>query len=193
MATGDVSGMGNKSLSPVAVLPVRGTTDGNTTELWKTGQTTSYADADDGDLQVGVAWPDPRFTDNGDGTITDNLTGLMWVQDATCLGLVTWQEALIAADRFNDNSALFECENYTAAYTDWRLPNRKEMFSLPDFSQDHPALQTGHPFQQVNINTSYWTSTANAANEERAWWCDLRTGEVGHDYKVNARRMMPVR
>jgi hypothetical protein len=41
----------------------------------KTGQTTAYVAGNDGYLEKGVAWPDPRFTDNGDGTVTDNLTG----------------------------------------------------------------------------------------------------------------------
>ena len=36
----------------------------------------------DGDYQMGVPWPDPRFTDNEDGTVTDNLTGLIWLEDA---------------------------------------------------------------------------------------------------------------
>lgn len=50
----------------------------------RTGQTTSYAPGDDGDLQKGVAWPVPRFTDNEDGTVTDNLTGLIWLTNADC-------------------------------------------------------------------------------------------------------------
>jgi hypothetical protein len=45
----------------------------------KTWQTTSYGTGDDGDLRKGVAWPDPRWTDNGDGTVTDHLTGLIWL------------------------------------------------------------------------------------------------------------------
>jgi hypothetical protein len=48
----------------------------------KTGQTTSYATGDEGGLQKGVSWPSPRFTDNGDGTVTDNLTELIWLQNA---------------------------------------------------------------------------------------------------------------
>ncbi len=50
----------------------------------------------DGDFQAGVPFPDPRFTvNNPDGTITDNLTGLMWLQDANCPGGTrTWVEAL---------------------------------------------------------------------------------------------------
>ena len=53
----------------------------------KTGQTTSYATGDDGDLEKGLAWPNPRFTDNEDGTVTDNLTGLIWLKNANW----TWQ------------------------------------------------------------------------------------------------------
>ena len=34
----------------------------------------------------GVAWPNPRFTDNGNGTVTDNLTGLIWLKNANCFG-----------------------------------------------------------------------------------------------------------
>ena len=50
----------------------------------KTGQTTSYANGDDGDLELGVASPNPRFTDNGDGKVTDNLTELIWLKNAKC-------------------------------------------------------------------------------------------------------------
>ena len=63
-----------------------------TVNLSRTGQTKCYdstgieipcADTgQDGEIQAGVAWPSPRFTDNGDGTMTDNLTGLMWTKDA---------------------------------------------------------------------------------------------------------------
>jgi DNA-binding beta-propeller fold protein YncE len=48
----------------------------------KTGQAISCADGDDGALQKGVVWPIPRFTDNQNGTVTDNLTGLMWIKNA---------------------------------------------------------------------------------------------------------------
>ncbi len=58
------------------VLSMAGTVD-----LPRTGQTTSYATGDDGDLQVGVDWPLPRFTDNNNGTVTDNLTGLIWLKN----------------------------------------------------------------------------------------------------------------
>ena len=52
------------------------------TPVSKSGNTISWATGDDGDLQTGVAWPNPRFKDNLNGTITDNLTGLIWLKDA---------------------------------------------------------------------------------------------------------------
>lgn len=59
----------------------------------RTGQTvsTSATAGEDGDLQKGLAWPSPRFTDNGNGTVTDNLTGLIWLKNADCFGFVTTQ------------------------------------------------------------------------------------------------------
>ena len=49
----------------------------------KTGQTESLADHDDGYYKKGVEWPNPRFIDNGDGTVTDKLTGLLWLKKWT--------------------------------------------------------------------------------------------------------------
>lgn len=52
----------------------------------------------DGDYQAGVEVPSPRFTDNLNGTVMDNLTGLIWLQDWNCLGFLTWANALAAAN-----------------------------------------------------------------------------------------------
>ena len=63
----------------------------------KTGQLTSYGNRDDGELQMGVVWPDPRFTDNFDGTVTDDLTGLIWLRDSfvlqACPSRTPWRPA----------------------------------------------------------------------------------------------------
>ena len=50
----------------------------------KTGQTTSFATGDDGDLEKGVAWPNPRFITGTTGVVTDTLTGLIWLKNANC-------------------------------------------------------------------------------------------------------------
>ena len=70
----------------------------------KTGQTHSYVPGDDGDLQKGVAWPTPRFTDNNNGTVTDNLTGLIWMKNANAFGMRTWAEAISTANGLQTGS-----------------------------------------------------------------------------------------
>ena len=67
---------------------------GKAAPVERTGQTESYATGDDGDLQRGAIWPNPRFTDNGNGTVTDNLTGLIWLKNADCFGQRSWSDAL---------------------------------------------------------------------------------------------------
>ncbi len=114
------SGKDTKELEPPLfyVLAVRAGEAGGRVSLPKTGQTTSHATGDDGDLQMGVAWPDPRFTDNGYGIIYDNLTGLMWEQESSGT-MASWADAL---DYAND---LVLC-----GHSDWRLPNVNELESL---------------------------------------------------------------
>ncbi|KJR43503.1 protein of unknown function DUF1566 [Candidatus Magnetoovum chiemensis] len=119
------------------------------TELWQTGQTISYRTGDDGYVWAGVEWPEPRFTDNNDGTVTDNLTGLMWLNDANCFGSMIWQPALDTVSDFNSNPNNYNCFGYNGSYSDWRLPNIKELRSLVDYSNYGPALPTGHPFVNV--------------------------------------------
>lgn len=124
-----------------------------------TGQTTSYATGDDGDLQKGVSWPYPRFRDHEDGTVTDRLTDLMWTKDANIYGLYggrTWTEALS------------DCASCTeGGYSDWRLPNVRELLSLVDYGRDDP-LPAGHPFDKVT-GPYYWSSTTDASRPSDAW------------------------
>lgn len=63
----------------------------------------------------------PSYIDNGDGTVTDNNTGLMWLQDAG--DKVDYYDAISAADSYE-----------FAGYSDWRVPTIKELYSLMDFS-----------------------------------------------------------
>ena len=135
-----------------------------TIQLPASGQTTSYYPGDDGDLQMGVPLPANRFTDHGDGSATDELTGLMWVTDGNLIvsrdpafdqdrtpsdGDIDWQTAMGYVQLLND-------ENYLG-YNDWRMPNLVEMRSLADLSRPDTALPQGHPF--FNLQDTYWTST----------------------------------
>ncbi|MFN3480893.1 MAG: DUF1566 domain-containing protein, partial [Thermodesulfovibrionales bacterium] len=164
----------------------------------KTGQTTSYATGDDGDLKRGVAWPSPRFTDNGNGTITDNLTGLVWLKDANCANAVrTWSQALSDVNELNTSGTMNgnncgDTSNGGSHQTDWRLPNRKELRSLIDYSQYRPALPSGHPFSNVQSNY-YWSSTTYAGDTVNAWIVDMWFGYVDAYYKTNFLYVWPVR
>src|SRR5262245_4364823 len=116
----------------------------------RTGQTTSYAARDDGALRKGVALPTPRFTDNNNGTITDNLTGLIWSKTANCFSNQTWELAMSAANGLHSG----ECGLTDGSIAgDWRLPNIKELFSLVDYEFHQPAL-------------------SNAAGTGQATWSD---------------------
>jgi len=161
------------------VVPVQ---KGNFAPVPKTGQTTSYGTRDDGALQKGVAWPTPRFTDNGNGTVTDNLTGLIWLKNANCFGTsTTW------------NEALSDCNNLATGYCgltdgskagDWRLPNLRELQSLVDYSQAKPALPADHPFTNVMQQYYYWSSTTLADGETAAWHMHLGNGFVSNTDKT---------
>lgn len=131
-----------------------------------TGQTTSYRTGDDGDLQKGVAIPPPyqslRFTDHGDGTVTDELTGLMWAKDANMDGVKTWNAAIDYAKNLSLGTSCGEPR------TDWRLPNVNELQSLINHANYNPVLPTVHPFSDVQSNY-YWTSTTSGQFNSYAW------------------------
>lgn len=148
--------------------PVKGSSTGPA-KIWKTGQTTCYDEVEaiactgtgqDGDLQTGEPMPDPRFVDNADGTVTDNLTGLIWLQNANCFGPRIWSDALLDANSLAD-SACDLTDGSSAG--DWRLPNSLEIVSLSNFSQVYPALTPEHPFTNVPTYGSapfHWTSSS---------------------------------
>jgi hypothetical protein len=149
--------------------------------VWKTGQIASYYAGDDGEHQLGVVLPDPRFRDNEDGTVTDNLTGLMWLKDAGCLGAGAWLNAFDTIADFNTTPGTYSCQDYTAGYADWRMPNRKEFYSLLDYSQTYqnPAFPAGHPFANI-VSGWHWTSTAYAPTEGWAWAIEVGYGTVSY-------------
>jgi len=147
--------------------PVKGSSTGPA-KVWKTGQTTCYdqdeaiacaGTGQDGDLQTGEPMPDTRFINNADGTVTDKLTGLVWLQNANCFGPRIWWDALLDANSLA-NGACNLTDGSSAG--NWRLPNPLEIVSLSVFSHVYPALPPGHPFTNVPTYGSsplHWTSS----------------------------------
>ena len=140
-------------------------------DIPQTGQIDSYATGDDGDLQMGIAWPDPRFTDNEDGTVTDNLTGLIWMINANYFEPTNWGSACNACMSLADDGLEITDGSQTG---DWRLPNIRELLSLIDYSNVSTALPNNHPFINVQHRT-YWTSTMSY-DGSRVWVVDLAYG-----------------
>lgn len=143
----------------------------------------------DGDVRAGVVPPDPRFTDNGDGTITDNLTGLIWLKNANCFGQRNWEQALADANALADPQCGLSDGSVPG---DWYLPNRKELRSLLDAENFDPALPTGHPFINVT-NGFYWSSTTAAFSPRSAWNVDFGAGSSAGAGKGSARFVTAVR
>ena len=151
--------------------------------IWQTGQTTKYVAGDDGDIRKGTTWPSPRFTDKGNQMVKDNLTGLLWTKDANAPGPSAcgtgtkkkWPQALDYVACLNKNNYL--------GHNDWRLPNRKELFSLVDRSKYKPALPTGHPFINVQQASNYWSSSTNANHTVLAWYVNMVTGYMFSETK----------
>ena len=161
----------------------------------KTGQTTSYATGDDGDLQMGVEWPDPRFIDNEDGTVTDNLTGLIWLKNANCFGGRYWAQAILDCNALSGGSCGLTDGSFAG---EWRFPNVRELQSLIDFGEERSALPAGHPFANVqtesdNFEDGYWSSTTYAHEPIDAWNVYFDTGSVDGDWKGNRHHVWCVR
>ncbi|TCT21539.1 List-Bact-rpt repeat protein [Thiobaca trueperi] len=116
-----------------------------------------------------------RFVDNGNGTVVDHATGLMWGkcsegQDVShCTGQantgLTWQQALTAAK-----------DSRLGGYSDWRLPNAKELQSLVDYSHDAPSIDLTYFPNTPSLE--FWSSSTGS------WlWCvDFNSGKVSADY-----------
>jgi hypothetical protein len=106
------------------------------------------------------------YTDNKDGTVTDNLTGLMWQQTAVPTGTFTWSQAFAY------------CPNLTlAGHSDWRLPSRIELVSIVDFGVTSGATINATYFPSTPA--SYFLSSSPlAGSSSLAWYVDFFNGNA---------------
>jgi hypothetical protein len=134
--------------------------------------------------------PDSRYTAPGDGTVTDSQTGLMWKQcsegqsGADCGdGWVTghtWREALQQA----------EASSF-AGYSDWRLPNIKELSSLVERRCNSPAISIDYFPNTASLY--YWSSSPGAYRSSHAWYVNFCYGYGGGYLKNYERAVRLVR
>ena len=123
---------------------------------------------------------DNTFVDNGDGTVTDSSTGLMWQQSTSHTNLLPW------------TAALSYCEDLTlAGYTDWRLPNMKELRTIVDHKTYNPAIDTEY-FPDTMLS-DYWSSTSRAISPSFAWGISFTFGRDRTCVKNDSSHVRAVR
>ena len=157
--------------------------DGNPVAAGGTGQ--------DGELRAGVPLPSAgeRFVKNSDGTVTDQLTGLIWLQNGNPFGPRTWQEGLDLCNALCDGKSGLSDGSRPG---DWSLPNIREAESLVDYGQAGPCLPQGHPFDNVRPS-SYWTSTSVTAAPTEAMFIIYGVGPSIFENKLHPFFIWPVK
>ena len=120
-----------------------------------------------------MAWPSPRFTDNGNGTVTDNLTGLIWLKNASCYGQMPWTNALNVANALASGSCGLTDGSIAGA---WRLPNVREMQSLIDYGRSTLRCQAATPSPASSPPTTGRVPPPPATRRAPgSWTCTLAT------------------
>jgi hypothetical protein len=119
------------------------------------------------------------FTDNGNQTITDNLTQLVWQKNPR-IDSMTWEDALQYADTFQ-----------LAGYTDWRLPNIKELQSINDEKRGSPSINK--TYFPTAITGKYFSSTTLPNQTSKAWYLDTQYGITTYQYKTVKLNVVLVR
>jgi len=128
--------------------------------------------------------------------VTDNLTGVIWLQNANpdsdnFYGRKTWSAAILYCNNLAEEQAGL---SDGSSACDWRLPNVKELQSLIDYGQHEPTLPSGHPFSDVPSNTfDCWLSTTHSTVTVIAWYVRLGFGDVYVKNKGIDNYVWPVR
>ena len=190
-----------KSILLLIFMSLSATSGADPLPLPKTGQTLCFDEVgteiacagtgQDGEFQNGVEWPDPRFTDNGDGTVTDNLTEFVWLQWILC-SRGTWSDSLTFANQLAHGTCGLTDGSLAG---DWRLPNVRELSSVTDFAGtggNIPALPRGHPFQPV-LGPTIWSSTTDGADLASAYAMGMGDGSIRGLGKMAERYAWAVR
>ena len=138
--------------------------------------------------------PNSQLIDNGNGTVTDSKTRLMWKQCSEGLSGIgcvagaaqtfTWQGALQQAQTVNNSGGF-------AGFSDWRLPNIKELSSITENQCDEPVINlTRFP----NTPSSYfWSASPLVDNGDFVWGVDFGYGYVSWGFKAHAFQVRLVR
>lgn len=126
-------------------------------------------------LMAGPAQAD--YVDNGNGTVTDLSTGLIW-EKAGSAGAMIWEQALAWCQQAT-----------TAGYSDWRLPNKRELEHLADKSRYDPAIDPAF----TEPGNKYWCGTTYARYSNDACYVNIGSGYSGFYGKNGTNHVRCVR
>ena len=137
--------------------------------------------------------PDTQLLDHGDGTISDTKTGLMWKKcaeglsgencDTGSVSTFNWQQALEQPGIVNSSGF--------AGYTDWRLPNIKELTSIVEEQCYHPAININRfPGTPSSV---FWSASADSGYSGYAWVVYFVNGGSGNGHRDVSRLVRLVR
>ncbi len=153
-----------------------------------TGQTTYYQVGDDFSSKRGTAFSYQTADPAGNGEIVtiDNVTGLVWATELDGAGCnngtaFNWQSAIEWAGKLT-----------FAGYSDWRVPNIRELLTLVDYGRFDPAIDPVC-FPETRQGY-YWSSTSYKRYPQRGVWCvDFRNGHADGDSKKSLHAVRAVR
>lgn len=138
----------------------------------------------DGETRGGKPWPEPRFIQT-ENTITDRMTGLNWLKNADPYGFpLAWSEAFEYIDEMNQNNQYGK--------SDWRLPDRDELYSLVSHARINPAIAGAALFSNV-FNGYYWSATPCARHTDQAWCVHLGGGRMVKGMTHRGCMVWPIR
>lgn len=130
-----------------------------------TGQTQSYTTTpgEDSDYAINT----PSFTDNSNGTVTDNITGLMWTQT-------------ISSGPYSFSGATNYCVSLNlAGNSDWRLPNIHELSSIINYGTSYPSIDTSIFLGSSSIPlVGFWSSDVDVTDSTKAWFARYSGGWI---------------
>jgi hypothetical protein len=215
LVVGSLTGCGEETqIAAASNCPPVVTANGPPARPLQTAQTTCYdasgntgntipcaGTGQDGATQTGVAH---RYIDNGDGTISDRQTGLMWEKKSwddsihNQFSEYTWSDAFTVFIAGLDRTSF-------AGHSDWRLPNINELQSVADYGTGYPAIDPVFetdpgPGGNCGVITCsytqpnyYWSSTTSVYDPTLAWTVHFSGGQVILSTKVTTSYVRAVR
>lgn len=141
-----------------------------------------------------------RFKDNGDGTLTDSRTGLIWLKNANCGSFFegdqgggrnsrSWHEARVAASRLADGFCGLKDGSKAG---EWRLPTRDELLDISKNAGSKEVWTTGDAFTGLQ-SFYYWSATQGDLYQDYAFYVGITYGMDSHAFQLNSFHVLPLR